>query len=197
MTVKYPYRVEQADAMAQMTNARVSVLQTKMVGKCVPSDSELEQIFQSALAVPDHGQIHPARFVVVTGDKLEDYIKYLYAEKIANNKNFPMSLTEFTKNFAGVGMFIVIYAKITEGKIEADEQEWSVAASVQNMLNLFYAYGFAAKWNSISKHRDEGIKKHLGVDTNLLSMGYLLIGKSADTAKIKTRKNYREHFRIL
>lgn len=197
MTLKYPYSNEQAKTVSSVINGRVSVMQTKMVGNCTPTDAELETIFQSALAVPDHGQKHPARFIVITGDKLADFIKQMYAIKKAAKPDFVLSEAEYTKNFAGVGMFLVAYAKISDSNIPAYEHEWSVAASIQNMLNMFYAHGFAAKWNSIFKESDAGFKSYLNVDEAWTSMGYIIIGKSADTAKIKSRENYQEHFRTF
>ena len=197
MTIKFPYSADQAAIVSHIINARVSVLQTNMVGRCVPTEAELENIFKGALSVPDHGQMHPARFIVIKGDKVDAYIKHMYAVKIADNSNFVLSEAEYAKNFAGVGMFIIAYAAIVEGKVKAYEQEWSVAASVQNMMNLFYAYGYAAKWNSIFKEKDTEFKKYLGVHKNWVSMGYLMVGKSADTAKQKSRENFNDHFKIL
>lgn len=194
MAHKYPYSVDQAATVSHILNSRVSVLQTNMVGQVVPSDAELENIFQSALAVSDHGQLHPARFVVIKGDKIAGYIKKMYEVKLADNPNFVLSQAEYAKNFAGVGMFIVAFAAINEGKIQPYEQEWSVAASIQNMLNLFYTYGFAAKWNSMHKGKELAFKSFLNLDNDWVPMGYLMVGKSADTAKNKSRVSYKDHF---
>ncbi|MCJ8322734.1 MAG: nitroreductase family protein [Rhizobiales bacterium] len=194
MSPRYPYSASQADTASHIINARVSVLQTKMVGQVVPSDAELENIFQSALAVADHGQLNPARFVVIKGDKIAAYIDKMYEVKTAANPNFALSQAEYAKNFAGVGMFIVAFAAIQPGKIQPYEQEWSVAASIQNMLNLFYAYGFAAKWNSMHKGKEAEFKSFLQLDNEWVPMGYLMVGKSADTAKAKARATYKDHF---
>lgn len=194
MTLKFPYSADQAGALSHIINSRVSVLQTNMVGQVVPSDDELSQIFQSALAVPDHGQLQPARFVVIKADKKRSYIDKMYEIKTADNLNFALSQDEYAKNFSGVGMFIVAFAAVQDGKIKDYEQEWSVAASIQNMLNLFYAFGYAAKWNSMHKGKETEFKRFLGLDNDWLPMGYLMIGKSADTAKIKSRPNHAAYF---
>lgn len=194
MALKFPYSSDQSAAVSHILNARVSVVQTNMVGQVVPSDVELKQIFQGAMAVPDHGQLNPARFVVIQGDKKRPYINKMYAVKTADNPNFPLSEDEYAKNFSGVGMFIVAFANIQTGKIEPYEQEWSVAASIQNMLNLFYAFGYAAKWNSMHKHKAAPFKDYLNVDAEWVPMGYLMIGKSADTAKVKNRDDHTPYF---
>lgn len=194
MSFKFPYSVDQSAAVSHILNARVSVVQTNMVGAVVPNDSELEQIFQGAMAVPDHGQVRPARFLVIKGDKKRPYINKMYAVKTADNPNFPLSEDEYAKNFSGVGMFIVAFAAIQEGKIQPYEQEWSVAASIQNMMNLFYAFGYAAKWNSMHKAKAAPFKAYLNVDADWVPMGYLMVGKSADTAKTKSREDYKPYF---
>lgn len=194
MSLKFPYLADQSATVSHIINNRVSVVQTNMVGQVIPTDAELKQIFQSTMAVPDHGQVHPARFVVIKGDKKRPYINKMYAVKTADNPNFPLSEDEYAKNFAGVGMFIVAFASICEGKIQPYEQEWSVAAAIQNMLNLFYAFGYAAKWNSMHKDKAAPFKAYLNVDEAWVPMGYLMIGKSADTAKTKLRDDYQEFF---
>ncbi|MGL1921730.1 MAG: nitroreductase family protein [Hyphomicrobiales bacterium] len=197
MTLKFPYSNEQSNAVSHIVNARVSVVQTNMVGQVVPTEDELKQIFQGAMAVPDHGQLNPARFVIIQGDKKRPFINKMYEVKTADNPNFPLSEDEYANNFSGVGMFIVAFANIQEGKIEPYEQEWSVAASIQNMLNLFYAFGFAAKWNSMHKHKAAPFKEYLNVDASWVPMGYLMIGKSADTAKTKNREDFTPYFTNL
>lgn len=194
MSLKFPYTEDQSSAVSHIINNRVSVMQTNMVGQCVPSDDELKQIFQGAMSVPDHGQLHPARFVVIKGDKKRPYINKMYQVKTADSPNFPLSEDEYAKNFNGVGMFIVAFANIQEGKIQPYEQEWSVVASIQNMLNLFYAFGYAAKWNSMHKDKAAPFKTYLNVDENWVPMGYLMVGKSADTAKQKSRDEFDEFF---
>lgn len=190
MNLKFPFSADQSATVSHIINARVSVVQTNMVGQVVPSEDELKQIFQGAMAVPDHGQLNPARFVVIKGDKKRSYINKMYAVKTAGNPNFALSEDEYAKNFGGVGMFIVAFANIQTGKIQPYEQEWSVAASIQNMLNLFYSFGYAAKWNSMHKDKAAPFKQFLNVDANWVPMGYLMIGKSADTAKTKSRDDY-------
>lgn len=194
MSLKFPYNADQSAAVSHIINKRVSVVQTNMVGAIVPTNDELKQIFQGAMSVPDHGQLHPARFVVIQGDKKRPYINKMYEVKTAGNPNFPMTEDEYANNFAGVGMFIVAFANIQLGKIQPYEQEWSVAASIQNMLNLFYAFGYAAKWNSMHIDKAASFKEYLNVDAEWVPMGYLMIGKSADTAKQKSRDDYQDYF---
>ncbi len=197
MSIKFPFSTDQSEILATITNARVSVMQTKMIGQCTPTDKELEQIFKSAMSVSDHGQIHPAQFIIIKGEKTQAFIREMYRIKLVENPNFLLSEAEYVTNFSGVGMFIVAYADIKECNIPAYEQEWSVAASIQNMLNLCYAFGYAAKWNSIYKHQDGKIKQYLNVKDHWVSMGYIMIGKSADTAKKKNRPNVKDHFITL
>lgn len=68
------------DALKLLTNRRSS----KKLKPPAPDAAELEQIFQAATQVPDHGNMRPFRFIVIQGEvglqRFRDVLKQTVAE---------------------------------------------------------------------------------------------------------------------
>ena len=115
-----------------------------------PDARQLEQIFQAALRAPDHARLRPWRFLTISGEArhalgeafaraaLEDQPD-LAPEAIARFKGLPLRAP----------LLVALVCKVKEHpKVPDIEQQMSVAAAAQNILNAAYALGLGAMWRT-------------------------------------------------
>jgi nitroreductase len=113
-----------------------------------PSPAELEQILAAAMRTPDHGKLHPWRFVQVRKDRRADFAALLdRAYRIDNPAPGRLEL-EANERFAHQAPeLIVALSSPTPGhKIPVWEQELSCGAACMNLLLAAHALGYAAGW---------------------------------------------------
>ena len=150
-----------------------------------PDARQLEQIFQAALRAPDHARLRPWRFLTVAGEgrhalgevfaraALEDQPD-LAPEAIARFKGLPLRAP----------LLVALVCKVVQHpKVPDIEQQLSVAAAAQNILNAAYALGVGAMWRtgSVSYHPATASALGLAKDEQLL--GFIYMGTPSGSAK--------------
>jgi nitroreductase len=113
-----------------------------------PSADQLSRILAVAMRSPDHGKLHPWRFVHVAKDRRADFAALLdRAYRIDNPSPGRLEL-EANERFAHQAPeLIVALSSPTEGhKIPVWEQQLSCGAACMNLLHAAHAMGFAAGW---------------------------------------------------
>jgi nitroreductase len=113
-----------------------------------PTPAQLEQILAIAMRTPDHGKLHPWRFVHVRGDQREALAEMLNAAYRIDNPAPGRLEIEATDRFARQAPeLIVALSSPTPGhKIPVWEQELSAGAACMNLLLAAHAIGFAGGW---------------------------------------------------
>ena len=113
-----------------------------------PGRAELERIFTIAARVPDHGGLHPWRFVTVGDDQREALAALLLDALAADFPESGPAHREKEVNFAHYpGQLVVLVSAPTPNhKIPVWEQELSAGAAGMNLLNAAHAMGFVAGW---------------------------------------------------
>lgn len=143
--------------MAPMLNDRsspLSLLQTRRSGKPRamtgpgPTEAELAEILSIAMRVPDHGKLHPWRFVVV-GDDQRDQLGALLRQALSEEDPCA-TIAHHNKEdeFAHYGgtLVVLISAPIEGHKIPVWEQQLSCGAVGMNLVNAAAALGYVAGW---------------------------------------------------
>jgi nitroreductase len=113
-----------------------------------PSADQLGRILAVAMRSPDHGKLHPWRFVHVTKDRRADFAALLdRAYRIDNPAPGRLEL-EANERFAHQAPELIVpLSSPTEGhKIPVWEQQLSCGAACMNLLHAAHAMGFAAGW---------------------------------------------------
>lgn len=108
----------------------------------------MERILSIASRVPDHGKLHPWRFVTV-GDDQRDELGILFRQALSKEDECALpakhvAADEFAHH-AGQ-LVVLISAPIQGHKIPAWEQELSCGAVGMNLLTAATALGYAAGW---------------------------------------------------
>lgn len=113
-----------------------------------PSAGELETILAAAMRTPDHGKLHPWRFVHVARDRRDDFAALLDAAYRRDNPEPGRLEIEANERFARQAPeLIVALSSPTEGhKIPVWEQELSCGAACMNLLLAAHALGYAGGW---------------------------------------------------
>ena len=110
--------------------------------------AELRQILEIAMRTPDHGKLHPWRFVHVAQDRRDAFADLLHRAYRVDNPEPGRLEIEANERFARQAPeLIVALSSPTPGhKIPVWEQELSCGAAVMNLHLAAHAMGFVAGW---------------------------------------------------
>ncbi len=155
-------------------------------------DRIVRQMLENAKWAPTHGMTEPWRFVVFTGDGLEQFAAFqsaLYKETIApeffnENKYQKMRTTpQKASHLILIGM-----KRQLQGKIPENEEICAVACAVQNMMLTATAYGIGSYWSTGGMTYHPEMKNFLGLDSSDKCLGMLYIG-NYDAAEFNSSRS--------
>lgn len=139
----------------------------------------VEEILRAGTWAPTHGMTQPWRFTVFLGEALDELSVSLpkwYTSFVGDEVN-EVKLEKLRRRFAtcncviGVGM-----VPDAKGRISAEDEEWAVAAAVQNMHLTCTAYGLGAKWTTPGFMRLPEVRETLGLPEGGKVMGLFYVG---------------------
>jgi nitroreductase len=147
-------RPYQPRSMLNDRSSILSLLETRRSGKPRqligpgPTPQELERILTIAVRVPDHGKLHPWRFVTV-GDDQRDALGVLFRQALSEAEPDALAAkydaADQFAHYAGQ-LVILISSPVADHKIPVWEQELSCGAVGMNLLMGAHALGFVAGW---------------------------------------------------
>lgn len=112
-----------------------------------PTPVQLEQLLGAAAAAPDHGQLHPWRFVIIPPDKralLAEVFAQALAERDPNATPEQLASAREKAYRAPLLMLAVAQLGPAEPDIPVLERMVSFGCALQNMLLSAHAMGFGA-----------------------------------------------------
>ncbi len=145
-----------------------------------PTAQELEQMLALAVRVPDHGKLHPWRFVVVEDEDRDAFAALLRQALSEEDPCATIAHHNKEDEFAHyAGTLVVLVSAAIEGhKIPVWEQQLSCGAAGMNLLLAAHALGYVAGWVT-------GWRAYSPRVTNALCgpgeriAGFIFIGQSA------------------
>ncbi len=113
-----------------------------------PSAQEMARILTIASRVPDHGKLHPWRFVTVADDQRDVLGGLLRQALVEHDPCATPAHHEKEDRFAHQAgqLVVVVSAPVHNHKIPAWEQELSCGAAAMNLLLAAHALGYVAGW---------------------------------------------------
>ena len=113
-----------------------------------PSAEELERILTIAARIPDHGQLHPWRFVTVAEDQRDAFAELLQQALREENPEATDVRRQKEENFAHYAgqLVVLVSAPVENHKIPVWEQQLSAGAAGMNLLSAAHALGYVAGW---------------------------------------------------
>lgn len=145
-----------------------------------PTRAHLEQIMRAGVRAPDHGRLHPWRFVVLEGDarhKLGNEMARLSLARFPQST--PEQLDGERRKALRAPTIVVVAARITQGKIPEVEQISAVAAGVENMVLTAQALGYGVMWKTGAPAYDAQTKAILGLAAHDHIVAFLYLGTTA------------------
>lgn len=132
----------------------LALLRTRRSGKARdmagpgPTDEQLDRMLEVAARTPDHGKLHPWRFVVVAADQRDDLALLLRRALATNDPEASAAHHDKADQFArqGEALVILLFAPVLEAKIPLWEQQLSCGAVGMNLLHAAHAQGFVGSW---------------------------------------------------
>lgn len=145
-----------------------------------PTQAELQQAVQAALAAPDHHRLRPWRFMQVRGAGREALGQALLSVVQAEGETNPAQL-ERTVALPLRAPLILIAVVDTQQhpKVPVVEQILSMGAAVQNLLLMLHAQGYAGMWRTGAFTESPLLKQHLGIKPEDEIAGFIYIGTPA------------------
>lgn len=140
-----------------------------------PTADQLRQILEIASRVPDHGKLHPWRFVVIANrQRFADLLVQTFR---AERPNSGSSELEPVRQFAqqAAALVVVMSAPVPSAKIPVWEQELSAGAACMNLLHAAHAMGFTGGWITGWASYSPGVTAALGEPGERIA-GFMFLG---------------------
>ena len=160
----------------------LQTIQTRhSVGKVKPDAvprEVIEKLLNAAVQAPNHYQVRPWRFVVLTGsgrDKLGEVMAQSMKTRFPQLTDEALN-KERAKPLRSPVLIAVGVDKPTESKVLEIENICATAAACENILLAAHALGLAAQWRTGDAARDPIVKKFLGFAEDQHIISFLYIG---------------------
>lgn len=151
------------------------------VGKVKPdlvARELIEQLLSAGVQAPNHYNVRPWRFVVLTGagrERLGDVLADVFQQKFPNVSADALN-KERAKPLRSPVVIAVGVDKPAEAKVSEIENMSAVAAACENILLAAHGLGLAAQWRTGDPANDPDVKKFLGLDVDQHILAFLYIG---------------------
>ncbi|WP_322520796.1 nitroreductase [Guyparkeria halophila] len=169
---------------------RHSTPATSLTGPA-PDDVTLQRILQAAESAPDHGGLHPWRFLVIDGPAL-DRLGEIFVEAMRQKDPDATEETLERERLRAQRAPMIIAAIAREepehAKIPEIEQLLSAGIATHQMLLAARALGFGAIWLTGLRVYDDNVMRPLGLADNERLIGLINIGTVKDGAPTRGKR---------
>ncbi|HEY4688070.1 MAG TPA: nitroreductase [Anaerolineae bacterium] len=141
----------------------------------------IERMLSAGVQAPNHYQVRPWRFVVLTGDarvRLGDVMAASLHKQDAS-ANTESLARERAKPLRAPVLIAVGVDKPGIPKVVEIENVCAAAAAIQNMLLAAHALGLAAMWRTGTAAYDADVKTFLGFAPDQHVIGFIYVGYPA------------------
>ena len=155
-----------------------------------PTREELEQILMIAARTPDHGKLHPWRFVVVEDDQRDALALLLRRVLTEEDPSATAAHHDKEEEFAHYGgtLVVLVSAPIQNHKIPVWEQELSCGAAGMNLLLGAHSLGYVAGWVTGWRAYSRGVTAAFCAPGERIA-GFVFIGNSSGELEKRPRAN--------
>jgi nitroreductase len=163
------------------------------LGEPGPDASELRQILEIAMRTPDHGKLHPWRFVHVANDRRDAFADLLHRAYRVDNPDPGRLEIEANERLARMAPeLIVALCSPTPGhKIPVWEQELSCGAAVMNLHLAAHAMGYVAGLVTGWAAYSPTVLEAFGAPPERIA-GFIFLGTPAVELEERPRPDYDE-----
>ena len=143
-----------------------------------PDDKQLRLILKTALNAPDHGRLHPYRFISIRGDGRQKLSEIFGRATLMRDPDVESAyLKKQQDKPLRSPLIVVVVAKLIESpKIPEIEQMLSAGAAAHSVLLASNALGFGSIWLTGANAYDPFVCDELGLEENERIIGFIYIG---------------------
>lgn len=150
----------------------------RRLGGEMPEKAKLDNVFKAALRAPDHGLLHPWRYLLVSGEarqRLGDL--FAQAQRETEPEVSDATLDKTRAKPLRAPLIVVVIASLRERPNVPDvEQLISAGAAAENMMLAAYAQGLGAMWRTGAMAYSDLVHRELGLEANERIVGFLYLG---------------------
>ena len=162
-----------------------------------PTQTDLDIILQAGMRVPDHGNLSPWQFTVITGDGLLQLTNIFSQAAIAAGMSEAKIAKAQTMAYRAP-MIIVISSNLQQhDKVPVQEQLIAGGCVVHAMQMAAFALGYGAMWRTGEFSYDVNVKQALKVTEANQILGFLYIGTPVKTPLVKPTKPFTGLVRLM
>lgn len=173
------------DNIQETITARRSIKPATLNGKKIP-DQQITQLLSLANWAPTHGYTEPWRFVVYSGDAVQQFCHQhaeMYKDNTPPEKFNPAKYQKQQQNGDKTSHIIAVYMQRGNNpNITALEEICATAAAVQNILLGAEALGIGVLWSTGGAVLQPAMKEYFGLDEEDLMIGLLYMGYTDEPA---------------
>ena len=171
---------------------RRSIVARKMSPEPI-KESDLNQIIQAGIRVPDHGALNPWKLIIIQGEQLATIDKeIILKEYIKKNPNSDKKFQEIeSKRLQRAGAVIaVLSTPVDHPSIPLWEMQLSSGAVCMNLLSCAQSLGYAAQWLTEWYSYNDTMLAYLGGRAGIDKIsGFIYIGHKTEEPNERKRPN--------
>jgi nitroreductase len=166
-----------------------------------PTADQLDVVLQAATTVPDHGALHPWRFVVVSGDARHTFAAALVAAARGDGPALaPAHEAKVSSKAFVAPMCVAVIASPTDGhKVPEWEQVASASCTGYAMALAAHAIGLGAMWKSAPFVDAPALRECFGVTGSERLLGWVNLGTRESDGELsrQVRAEIADHVTYL
>jgi nitroreductase len=154
----------------------------------------IEKLLDAAVQAPNHYNVRPWRFVVLTGEGRNKIGDVMAASQKDRHPDFPPEAFDKTRGLPlRAPVLIAVGVDIpAEQKVLEVENICAVSAACQNLLLAAQGLGLGAKWRTGEWARDARVKEFIGFSADQQIVGFLYIGQPEFNLEPKQRRSFED-----
>jgi nitroreductase len=154
----------------------------------------IERLLHAAVQAPNHHQIRPWRFVVLTG-KSRAALGEVMAQELKKKSPLVPEAGLEKERLKPLRAPVLIAGGVdsaVDPRVPQIENICAVAAALENLLLAAHALGLGAMWRTGQAARDPEVKKLLGFEPDQLVLGFVYIGYPDMEVPMVERPSYED-----
>jgi len=178
---------ELAVSPEQLENIIAARRSSLLIDAVRPVDKDIiERLIAAAQWAPNHKRVWPLRVSVIQGES-RLALGNAIADVMEHNNEESMKVIKTRTKYARTPVTIVVACSIGATTSETEENKYSVAAGIQNLLLLAHSFGLGALWGSPAKGANSAITHFCGLSDTDHVMGLVYVGWPTQTVAAPER----------
>lgn len=135
----------------------------------------IERMIAAAQAAPNHKRTRPLRVCVVSGDSRRA-LGEVIATVMESRGEIAEKIAKARTKYLRAPVVLVVASTIGDTDMETTENQYAVAAGIQNMLLVATTEGLATLWGSPAKGAHEATNRFCGFSSSDHVVGLVYVG---------------------